>query len=128
SLKDKTLKIKEQVKNLGVLIDSDLSFNSHVKTITESAFYHFKNTAKRDLMTKQDLEKLVYAFISSKIDYCNGLMTGLPKKTIRYLLLIQNSAVRVLTKRTVLKFLHWLPVSHRLDFKVLLLIYKSLEE
>ena len=27
---------------------------------------------------------------------------------------------------TVLKYLHWLPVSYRIDFKVLLLVYKSL--
>ena len=41
-LNDKALKIKEWVKNFGVLIDSDISFNSHVKAITKSAFYHIK--------------------------------------------------------------------------------------
>ncbi|KAF7643075.1 hypothetical protein LDENG_00245490 [Lucifuga dentata] len=76
---------------------------------------------------------MIHAFISSKIDYCNGLLIGLPKKTIRHLQLIQNSAARVLTEikrmahsSPVLKFPHWLPVSHRIAFKVLLLIYNSL--
>ena len=47
-----------KVEDLGVLIDSNLSFNNHVKTITMSAFYHLKNIAKlRGLMSKQDLEK-----------------------------------------------------------------------
>ena len=134
ALETKGLKAKDTVKNLGVFIDSELTFNSHMKAITKSAFYHLKNIAKlRGLMSKQDLEKLVHAFISSRVDYCNGLFTGLPKKTIKQLQLIQNAAARVLTrtKRSdhitpVLRSLHWLPVSYRIDFKALLLVFKSL--
>ena len=47
--------------------------------------------------------------------------------------LIQNAAARVLTRTKkaehitpVLRSLHWLPVCHRIDFKILLLVYKSL--
>ncbi len=68
SPKGQGTKTKEQVKNLGVLIDSDLSFNSHIKAIKKSAFYHLKNIMKvRDLMTKLDAEKLIHAFISAKL-------------------------------------------------------------
>ena len=84
-------------------------------------------------MSQQDLEKLVHAFIFSGLDYCNSVFTGLTKKSIRKLQLIQNAAARVLTntKRVdhispVLKSLHWLPVGQRIDFKVLLLVFKSL--
>ncbi len=125
---------KNQVRNLGVILETDLSFSSHVKAVTKSAYYHLKNIARiRCFVSSHDLEKLVHAFITSRVDYCNGLLTGLPKKTIRELQLIQNAAARILTRTRksehitpVLRSLHWLPVTFRIDFKVLLLVYKSL--
>ncbi len=97
----------------------------------KSAYYHLKNIARiRCFVSSQDLEKLVHAFITSRVDYCNGL---LPKKSIRQLQLIQNAAARILTRTRkyehitpVLRSLHWLPFTFRIDFKVLLLVYKSL--
>ena len=129
-----SIQTKDQVRNLGVQIDSDLTFSSHIKSITKTAFYQLKNISRvKGFMSQTDQEKLIHAFISSRLDYCNGLLTGLPKKSIKQLQLIQNSAARVLTrtKRSehitpVLKSLHWLPVSYRIDFKMILLVYKSL--
>ena len=84
-------------------------------------------------MSKQDLEVLIHAFVSSRLDYCNGLLTGLSNQALHQLQLIQNAAARVLTKTRkydhitpVLKSLHWLPVSQRIDFKILLIVYKSI--
>ncbi len=133
-LESLSLETKDQVRNLGVLIDSDLTFNNHIRSVTKSAFYQLKNISRiKGFMSQTDQEKLIHAFISNRLDYCNGLMTGLPQKSIKQLQLIQNAAARVLTrtKRSehitpVLKSLHWLPVSYRIDFKVLLLVYKSL--
>ncbi len=87
------LKTTNQARNLGVMMDSDLYFEKHIKEITKSAYYHLKNISRiNDLMSQQDLEKLVHAFIFSWLDYCNSVFTGLPKKSIRQLQLIQNSA------------------------------------
>ncbi|KAI2664186.1 Retrovirus-related Pol polyprotein [Labeo rohita] len=112
---------KNQVRNLGVILESDLSFSSHVKAVTKSAYCDLKNIARiRCFVSSQDLEKLVHAFITSRVDYCNGLLTGLPKTTIRQLQLIQNAAARILTRTRksehitpVLRSLHWLPVGER---------------
>ena len=97
------------------------------------SFYHLRNIAKvRLFLSQADTEKLIHCFISSRLDYCNALLSGLPKKSIGRLQLVQNAAARVLTKTKrrvhitpVLKSLHWLPISFRIDFKVLLLAFKS---
>ncbi len=107
---------KNQVKNLGVILETGLSFSSHVKAVTKSTYYHLKDIARiRFFVSSQDLEKLVHAFITSRVDYCNGFLTGLPKKTSRQLQLIQNAPARILTRTRksehitpVLRSLHWL--------------------
>ena len=41
-LESLSLKTKDQVWNLGMLIDSDLTFSSHIKSITKTVFYQLK--------------------------------------------------------------------------------------
>ncbi len=56
------VKTKNQVKNIGVILETDLSFSSHVKAVTKSAYYHLKNIARiRCFVSSQDSEKLVHA-------------------------------------------------------------------
>uniref|UniRef100_A0A8P4G3E0 Reverse transcriptase domain-containing protein n=1 Tax=Dicentrarchus labrax TaxID=13489 RepID=A0A8P4G3E0_DICLA len=122
------------VRNLGVIFDQDLSFNSHIKQTSRTAFFHLRNITKiRHILSQTDAEKLIHAFVTSRLDYCNSLLSGCPNKSIKTLQLIQNAAARVLTgtrKRDrispVLASLHWLPVNCRIEFKILLLTYKAL--
>uniref|UniRef100_A0A674PN03 Reverse transcriptase domain-containing protein n=1 Tax=Takifugu rubripes TaxID=31033 RepID=A0A674PN03_TAKRU len=122
------------VRNLGVTFDQNLSFNSHIKLVSRSAFFHLRNISKiRKLLMQPDAEKLVHAFVTSRLDYCNSLLSGCPNNSLRSLQLIQNAAARVLTgidKRDhispVMASLHWLPVKFRITFKTLLLTYKAL--
>ena len=74
-----------------------------------------------------------HAFISSRLDYCNALYAGLTKQMLNKLQLIQNAAARIVTRTSkcnhntpVIKSLHWLPVKQRIEFKILLLVFKSL--
>ena len=122
------------VRSLGVIFDQDMSFNTHIKQTSRTAFFHLRNIIKiRHILSQKDAEKLVHAFVTSRLDYCNSLLSGCPDKSLKTLQLIQNAAARVLTgtsKREhispILASLHWLPVKSRIEFKVVLLTYKAL--
>ena len=68
-----------------------------------------------------------------RIDYCNSILYGLPEVHVNKLQRVQNSAARLITytPRTyhitpVLKTFHWLPVKHRVLFKIAILTFKSI--
>ncbi|KAL2088527.1 hypothetical protein ACEWY4_015426 [Coilia grayii] len=55
ALETKGLKAKDTVKNLGVFIDSELTFNSHMKAITKSAFYHLKTLLNSEVLCQNKI-------------------------------------------------------------------------
>ena len=74
-----------------------------------------------------------FMHLSSRIDYCNSLLYGIPECAIKKLQRVQNLAARVVTRSSkyssitpTLKKLHWLPVKYRIIFKVVLLTFKAL--
>ena len=80
----------------------------------------------RTSLTSDAAKTLVHAFISSRLDYCNSLLYGIGDGLVKKLQAVPNSAARVVTGTRkydhitpVLRDLHWLPVRHRIDFKVL---------
>ncbi|KAI5090037.1 hypothetical protein C0J45_20172, partial [Silurus meridionalis] len=121
-------------KDRGVILDSNLSFKYHINQVTKLAFFHLRNISKlRNMMSISDAEKLVHAFMTSRIEYCNALLGGCPASLINKLQLVQNAAARVLPRSRkydhitpILSSLHWLPVKFRIDCKLLLLTYKAL--
>ena len=121
-----------EVRNLGVILDRHLNMSSNVNSICRSASLALRNIARvRKYLSQHNTERLVHAFISSKLDYCNSLLYGLPSTEIQKLQRIQNSAARLIvgTKRRehispILYDLHWLPVRERIIFKVLLVTFK----
>ncbi len=124
------------VKNLGVILDSNLSFENHISHVTKTAFFHLRNIAKlRNMLTVSDAEKLVCAFMTFRLDYCNALLGGCPASSINKLQIVQNAAARVLTRSRkydhitpILQSLHWLPIKFCISYKILLLACKALND
>ena len=126
--------VKPSLRNLGVVFDKDMSLVQHCKQLTKNCFFQLRKISKlRKMVSRNDLELIIHAFVSSRLDYCNSLFLCLNKKELSRLQLVQNSAARILTRsnrRThitpILKALHWLPVSSRINFKILVLTFRAL--
>jgi len=86
------------------------------------------------IVTIADAAKtIVHAFVACRLDYCNSLLHGITDSLFQRLQTIQNADVLLITSTRrrdhitqVLRDLHWLPVRRHVDYKLALLVYKSL--
>ncbi len=87
----------------------------------------------KSFLSLKTLEIAIHALITTRLDYCNSLYLGISKSSIARLQLVQNAAARFLKGQRkfdhvtpILKSLHWLPVHHRIEFNILLFVFKSI--
>ena len=100
----------------------------------KSAWFHLRNISKiRNCLDKTACERLIHAFVTSKLDLNNSLYFDLPGYLLQHLQYIQNTAARILTRlpkhghiTPVLEELHWLPVTFRIEININILMYKAL--
>ena len=98
--------------------------------------FHLRSiNSVRNSLTNEATALLVHTLITSRLDYCNSLLQGLPDKLINHLQSLPNIAARVVTRCSkfdhitpVLYELHWLPVKMRIHFKLLLLMYRCVQQ
>ena len=120
--------------NIGVDLDSGLKREKQVNKMVSSGWYHLSNISRvRKYFTQEATEALVHAFVISKLDAYNSILAGIPSFQIQKLQKIQNAAVKLVVQAPkfdsatkIRKELHWLPIPHRIQYKLLLLTYKSL--
>ena len=111
---------KEYVRNLGVIFDSTLSLERHVNNVCKNAYYQIKCIGRiRKYLDLDSTKTLIHAYVTSRLDYCNSLLFGLPKYQIQKLQRVQNAAARLVTgsqkfdkMKPVLKDLHRLKIQN----------------
>ena len=129
------IKFKDSVKYLGVNIDQTLSLQNHITSICRTSFLELRRIASlRPYLSKEATKRLISALVTSRLDYCNSALTGLPSEQISRLQRVQNSAARLVLKKKkcehitpLLKELHWLPVKFRCQFKTATLAYRHFD-
>ena len=63
--------------HVGVILDSELSFEQHASKLTQTCFFHLRpHRAIRRSLTNAALLTLVHAFIATRLDYCNSALFG----------------------------------------------------
>ncbi|KAK3557743.1 hypothetical protein QTP86_000303 [Hemibagrus guttatus] len=131
SLSNSMISPTASARNLGVTMDNQLSFSSHVTNVTRS-FLLYNIRRIRPFLSTQATQVLVRSLVISRLDYCNSLLAGVPLNAIRPLQMIQNAAAQLVFNlpkfshtTPLLRSLHWLPVAARIRFKTLMLAYKA---
>ena len=122
------------IRNLGVYFNLTMNHVDFINKKCQAARLALRNISKvRTSLTRDACETLVQAYVTSRLDYCNVLLHGLPKYLIERVQKVQNSAARIIAMapkrehiRPYLADLHWLPVHERIEFKVLLYVFKAL--
>ena len=121
-----TVDCSTTAKNIGVIFNNSLSMLPHVTAVCKSSFFHLRNIFKiRKFLSYDTCKTLIHAFVTARIDYCNSLLYGQPKCIMKRLQSVLNSAAMLihLTRRhkhitPLLILLHWLPIDHKLTFKI----------
>ena len=105
--------------------------NAHVSNIAWACYFELRRLASiRRFLTSTATATLVSAFVLSRIDYCNSLLSGSTHDVTSHLQRTQNYAARVILRlpkssniTTHLRSLNWLPVKVRSTFKIACLCY-----
>ena len=122
-------------KNIGSWFDSHMDMASHITNTCGSAFFYAYNIRYiRKYLTSECTEKLIYAFITSRLDYCNGLLYGVAHHHMQKLQRVKNASARLIfcspkhcNITPLLQQLHWLPIRLRVEFELLLITFKVLQ-
>ena len=134
SLCGENIVVKEEVCDLGVLLDSNLSMANQVAKICKICSFHLRRISLvQKYLTTDSLCLLVSSFVLFRLDYANSLLAAIPGNLLSRLQRVQNSAARLLAGvnrkqhiTPVLRSLHWLPVRQRISYKLACLVFKSL--
>ena len=113
------------VNDLGVVFDSEGTMSAHVSNLCKKASFALWKIGKiRSLLDSNVTQRLVHAFVTSRLDCCDSLLFGIHANEISKIQSIQNSAARLVMQihkydsiTPFVKELHWLPYSRRIKFK-----------
>ena len=134
SVNNTDITVGDQVKNLGVLLDTELLMKDQISHVVKVAGYHLRNISFiKKYLDENSIKKLISNHVISKLDYTNSVYYGLPNYLLKKLQLIMNRAARLIKGRSlrdrvtpILIELHWLPVKARIVYKQCVMVRQAI--
>ena len=93
--------------------ETSLMVREHSSATQNLLLHNIRRIRKH--LSRDPSEILIHAFVSSRLDYCNSLLCGLPHVQPKFC-----------HWTPVLSQLHWLPIKYRTEFKILLMTFKAI--
>ena len=131
----KCIRFPNNVKNLGVLLDNQLSFKAQVNQCVQSCFATIRKISSVKCFLGQNHRKvLVTSLVLSQLDYCNGILYNINSDILKRMQTVQNCAAKLIYNRrkydsglsSLFSSLHWLRIKERIAFKIMLIVHKCL--
>lgn len=128
----KEIKRSLAAKDLGVIIDTHLSYDAHVSSTVSSCMAKLGQINRvRKCFPSDTLQLIISALVLSKLFYCSTVWSNTSANNIRKLQALQNFACRIITDTKkyehitpALKQLGWLPVKEELLYRESVMTYK----
>ena len=84
TLRSHNIPFSDSTRNLGFILDSELSMKKHVIKICQTAYFELKHISSiRRFLTEDATKSLLTSYILSRLDYCNCLLMGTPNFVIQ---------------------------------------------
>ena len=121
-LSDGNVTPSSSVGNLGTYFNESMDMSSHVNMLVSSSFYQLSRVrAIPHLIPTSMAIQLINSFMTSRVDYCNSLLLGLPACQVEHIQSFLNYTARIIYGRRkydhVMPFLkdkrHWLHIPQR---------------
>ena len=127
-INNSSLTTTHSVRNLGFIFDEHLTFSDQISTVSKSCYYHIRQLrCIRPYLDTKTASTIATSIVHCKLDYCNSLYYNLPKFHLTRFQQIQNSLARAPKSShitLILRSLHWLKTTERIEYKLLSLTYK----
>ena len=123
-----------QVKCLGVIFDSKVSFAPHVSRTVATCFSVLRRIRSvHGSLTTHLLTILVRSLVLSRLDYCLPILSGIPASLRRQLQSVLHASVRTIFRANrfssvfpLLRELGWLPIQDRIALRLAVMTHRCL--
>ena len=124
------------VKDLGVLLDTHLSYNQHITEIASKCLFKLYQINRiKHLLDRKTLLLVINSFVFSKLQYCSTVWSNTSSSNIDKLQKVQNFAGRIILGLRKydhisdgLRSLKWLPIREKLILNDATMMHKCINK